>query len=294
MAIETVKMGELHVKALAGLIGGRVTPGSGNQWKDPIDARANHLDTEFAFAAEGKSTLGASISFSRALITKAREQAGGERPLIGLRFYGSEDLREIDEDWVAVQLADFGELLERAGRPAEAEPASDEVLQLRAEVIALRGLNQETREAANQATTALEQARAVAQQAQSGAAAPPPAEVMAELRRLQEDGEFKTRIIAGLRDQLQSGGRSTLQAAMSSPPPVFPWLSVFQLRGVDGRARHTGIFYDATGQIESISISTVRVEREIDNMPRLIVNETLVRQGELYIEGQLHTRVGVS
>jgi hypothetical protein len=277
-------MGELHVKALAELIGGRVTPGSGNQWKDPIDARASHLDTEFAFAAEGKSTLGASISFSRALIAKAQEQAGGERPLIGLRFYGTEDLHEVDEDWSAIQNADLSELLEKAAHPV-AEP-SDELLQLRAEVIALRGMHQEEKQAAEDARAQLSALQA------RGPVAAVPLTLEVELSRLREDSEFKTRIIAGLRDQLHSGGRSTLQAAMSSPPPVFPWLSVFQLRGTDRRSRHTGIFYDATGQIESISISGVRVEREIDNKPRLIVNETLVRQGELYIDGMLHTRVG--
>jgi hypothetical protein len=430
---DKVKMGELHVQFLAGLIEARVTPGSGNQWNDPIDARANRLDTEFAFAAEGKSTLGESIAFSRPLIAKAREQAGGERPLIGLRFYGTERLDRIDEEWIAVTADDFREMWERLAYPpmmisfkpadgwteeelkefsqrldkilaqpgsqalqqihfpVEVTPVSEQVMELTRnlqnaesiivdqtrmiadleqkleileplahgqtahdldQLVEARGANIELRariaelerglrtdqpqsqgDGPDLITTLRDQiaelerrptldqhrdvinqySRAAADRAEADAAIaklneenqrltsqlqavriPPDAETLsryqAEVQRLTDDGLFKTRIIATLRDQLNAAGRSTLQEAMAAPPPRLPWLSIFQIHH-NGQSRHTGIAYDHQGHISNPAIESVRVEATIDSNPRLIVNEHQVRNGELYIDGILHTRV---
>lgn len=310
MAADKVKMGSEHVEGLAAVIGGRVTRGSGNQWDDPIDARQDRHNEEFAFAAEGKSTLGQSISFSRDLIAKAREQAGGERPLIGLRFYRTEDLREVDEDWAAILLADLAELLDAARErdslrvqleaaeerarelgdqetPDGAGPSA-EVMQLRAELAELT-----TRYAQAEAghRTAQESLSQVSQ-ALAAVGMSDPAAVMAELQRLRADSEFKSRIIAAQRDQLQGGQRSTLQAAMASPPPVLPWLAVFQVPDPQpGQQRHVGIWYGPDGQLTEVSVSSVRIENSAQNQPRLIVNEQRVPAGELYIGGQLHTRI---
>jgi hypothetical protein len=108
-------MARLHEEFLAELFGGRKSAGSGSQWQDQADGRNNRLTApEFAFAWDGKSTLGKGITVDRAMLAKIREQAGGERPTIGLRFYGTEDLRRVDEDWILSTAEDYGELLAAA------------------------------------------------------------------------------------------------------------------------------------------------------------------------------------
>jgi hypothetical protein len=114
MAPDRNKMADLHEQFLADLTGGRRSRASGATWQDPADGRNNRLTTEFAFAVEGKSTTTGSITVDRKMLAKLREQAGGERPLLGLRWYGTGDLQRIDEEWVAVTAEDFGELLAAA------------------------------------------------------------------------------------------------------------------------------------------------------------------------------------
>ncbi|MFD8650695.1 hypothetical protein [Streptomyces mirabilis] len=106
-------MGDAHEQHLAEVLGMRQTAGSGNQWRDPIDARHNRLDSQYAFAVDGKSTLAKSISITRAMWEKAVEQAGGERPMLGLRFY-DDNARKVHADLAACDLLDFAELLEAA------------------------------------------------------------------------------------------------------------------------------------------------------------------------------------
>jgi hypothetical protein len=109
----TKRMGNAHEVFLVGLFGGRQAPGSGNQWRNPMDGRTSRKHQRFAFAWDGKSTLRASLSIPLSMIAKARTQAGGERPMIGLRWYRSEAL-DVLQDWVAVDAYDFAEVLERA------------------------------------------------------------------------------------------------------------------------------------------------------------------------------------
>lgn len=427
------EMGKRHVRYLAELLGLRETPGSGNQWKDPIDARSPEGPELFRWAAEAKSTLGGSIAFSRDLIAKAREQAGGERPMIGLRFYRTEDLQEIDEDWVAVLANDFGEMsdvlmrlehpmmmvslptwtedqinefrkevearvedgtwsgraipmpsdqpvvlpeseavrrlgvelqsansayMQAVGRITELEAQQEELLagvtddqllerltqarmelaevqrdrdhlaaslsasstnevqgagrevELRAEMTELqrRPTLDQHREVINQYAEArakltntaaerdgLRQQLEALQSAQVDAARM--AQLEAENEQLRADQGFKAQVIAGLRDQLAGGPdsvRSMQQAAMASPPPRFPWLSIFQVHDptAPSGSRLTGIYYDALGNMDSREVHSIRIENEINNDPRLIVNEHLVRAGELWVDGRLHTRVG--
>lgn len=107
-------MGDLHEKAIAEKLHMRQTRGSGNQWRDPIDARHNRLDTEWAFAVDGKSTLAKSISVTRAMWEKAVDQAGGERPMLALRFYNDASLSRVGHDLAVCELDDFAGLLEGA------------------------------------------------------------------------------------------------------------------------------------------------------------------------------------
>jgi hypothetical protein len=109
------KMGDAHENFLTEILGGRKTRASGSVWKDQMDGRHNRMDVPFAFAWDGKSTLAASVSVSRKMWEKAREQAAGERPLLGLRFYDTERL-DVGEDLVVMSAHDFAEMLEEANK----------------------------------------------------------------------------------------------------------------------------------------------------------------------------------
>lgn len=115
-------MGDAHEKHLAETLGMRQSRGSGNQWRDPIDGRHNHLDTEWAFAVDGKSTLAKSISVTRAMWEKAVEQAGAERPMLALRFYNDASLSRVGHDLAVCELDDFAALLEAARAWEMAKP----------------------------------------------------------------------------------------------------------------------------------------------------------------------------
>jgi hypothetical protein len=107
--VTTHKMAEAHETWLAKVLHGRKSRGSGSQWRDQMDGRRSRYHWQFAWAWDGKSTLGKSISVTRKMLSKAREQAGGERPMIPLRFYSDERLRTYD-DWFLVRAEDFLEM----------------------------------------------------------------------------------------------------------------------------------------------------------------------------------------
>jgi len=109
----TRKMSEKHERFLASFLGGRKTRGSGNQFANQMDGRHDRYAQEFAFTWDGKATLGKSIGVSRQMWGKAEEQAHGERPMLGLRFYDNERL-DVGLDLVVLSVADFDELLTRA------------------------------------------------------------------------------------------------------------------------------------------------------------------------------------
>lgn len=113
MTIDRHRMGEKHEGWLAALFGGRKTRGSGNQWRDQMDGRTDRRMRAFAFAWDGKSTMASSIKIDRPMLKKAVEQAGGERPMIGVRFYDDERLKGYD-DWVLVKASDMAEIIEIA------------------------------------------------------------------------------------------------------------------------------------------------------------------------------------
>lgn len=114
-------MGDKHEQHLAETLDMRQTRGSGNQWRDQMDAKHDRTSTQYAFAVDGKSTLAKSISISREMWAKAVEQAGGERPMLGLRFYDSGALK-VHADLAACDLLDFAELLQAARLWEQAKP----------------------------------------------------------------------------------------------------------------------------------------------------------------------------
>jgi hypothetical protein len=109
-------MARLHEAATAALFGARLSRGSGNQWKTPIDWRQNHMGQRFAIAGECKSTLGGSISVTRAMWEKAAEQAGDEEPSLHLRFYDTECLEDVYADLSVVSTSFLARLMEEANR----------------------------------------------------------------------------------------------------------------------------------------------------------------------------------
>jgi hypothetical protein len=113
-------MGEAHEKFLADLLGGHQTRGSGNQWQNPADGRTSRMHVPFAFAWDGKSTMHKSSTVSLAMWDKIREQAGGERPMLALRFYCDENQKlDVLRDLVVVDAHDFAELLADSDRLRE-------------------------------------------------------------------------------------------------------------------------------------------------------------------------------
>jgi hypothetical protein len=139
MAVDKHRMGLLHEEFLAAAVGGRRSKSSGAHWTDKADGRANHLTDEFAFAFDGKSTRGDSISITRAMLAKVREEADGERPMIGARFYDTDDLKEVSEEWVLITAADFAGMREAAvAREESHERITTLENELRRELSAIR------------------------------------------------------------------------------------------------------------------------------------------------------------
>jgi hypothetical protein len=84
------EMGDRHEEYLIEVLGGKQSKGSGNQWHSPMDGRHNRYAERYAFAWDGKSTTTATVGVTLPMWEKAQEQAGGERPMLALRFYPTE------------------------------------------------------------------------------------------------------------------------------------------------------------------------------------------------------------
>ena len=115
MSIPTRKLSDAHEDWLVSLFGGRKTKGSGNQWHNQMDGRVSSREAAYAFAWDGKSTLGKSVSVTREMWTKAVEQASPERPMLPLRWYSNERL-EVGLDLVVMHAFDAAEIIEDANK----------------------------------------------------------------------------------------------------------------------------------------------------------------------------------
>jgi hypothetical protein len=101
------------------------------------------------------------------------------------------------------------------------------------------------------------------------------------------------------REEMAESRFRQLSAAASDgrivPPavPALPWTVVYQVH-LEGHVVTSGMHFEPTGKMTPFKVSTIRVERTTRNLPRLIVNETLIREGDLYVDGALSVRVSQS
>lgn len=309
----TQQMGDKHEVFLAQVNGGTKTRASGSQWHDQGDGRNTH-DEPFAFCWDGKSTRGQQIAVTLAMIAKIREQAQGERPQIGLRWYGNDALDQVTEDWIAIPAADFEELKAYAVRCAELETqvpdlsqvserlyiagrAEGENARLHEELESVKRRLEQEAETSLALRRDLEQSRHTvaayaqerAERAQDALAAAGPADAARQsveslqeiLKAVEADRDrFRELAIAAQKGKLIPGY-----------VPRLPWTVVYQVR-LEGRIESSGMHYDADGNMTPFEVGTVRIERSLgsDNRPRLIVNELRVPDGDLYTDGVLIAR----
>lgn len=114
MSPTTRKMSDRHEEDIVALLGGTGTRNSGAVWSDQGDGHQTNLDQYWRFAWDGKSTLGLSISVTRAMWAKTAEQTRGLLPLLPLRFYRDSRLTQVDLDLIAVEAETFAEILSDA------------------------------------------------------------------------------------------------------------------------------------------------------------------------------------
>lgn len=256
------RMAEAHETDLAEVNGGRKTKGSGSQWTEQADGLNSH-DDPFAYRWDGKATRAKSITVTREMLAKLREQAHGERPQLGLRWY-STDLLDVAEDWIAVTAADWGETLRAARNWAAVQAATGW-------------------DTAKDVNNLVESARQAVERDQAGE---PVHATIAQLRR--ELAAVETE-----RDKWQDLARAAQEGRMIPPHvPALPWTVVHSVH-LPGRVEKSGIYYAPDGRMQPFTVDTMRVERSLGpfNRPRLIVNDTRVADGELYVDGVLNTRV---
>lgn len=273
----TAEMGERHEQYLAEIFGGTETRASGSKWFDQGDVRNAH-DDPFAFCVDGKSTLGKSISVTRDMIAKIREQAQGESPAFGLRFYGNANLDQVDEDWVAVTGDDWTSVLAdaRAWRALtdwllEAEAGeglrssdNEDIAVFFRSAVARLGMVESLRRSVSEAHEAL---------------------LAANDRLVALDSE-----VEGLRE------RQERPKEMAQWVPRLPW-TVVHVQSKDsgwwaGDVVGVAVRYDADGTQVPSMVTSVRIQRSPDNRPHLFVDNLRVRNADLYSpEGKLSARV---
>lgn len=128
------KMADSHELWIGEQIKGHQPKGSGSQWHAQLDAKNGTKNTPFPIGADGKATLGKSLSITRDIWAKLREQCFGEIPTWWGRFYQDETLRTVDLDLVALEAEDFRQILEAARKWVEHE---EQVSAIREKIVTL-------------------------------------------------------------------------------------------------------------------------------------------------------------
>lgn len=279
----TAEMGRLHEEYLAQINDGKKTAASGSGWAEQADGR-NHHDLPFAYRWDGKSTLGQSITVTLPMVEKILDQAHGERPQIGLRWYGDDRLKSVLADWVAVRAADWEETLMAARSWVFLETAVGEVTPARVrDLLAREGERDGTITRLQEEVGRLRDELASAETA---------------LETAGTAIETRDRLLAERGRQVQM--RIDQEAAVQRDPsravpgyvPCLPWTVIHAVHTVGQTLSHTALSYDKEGYQSVVDVGSVRVERSLgsSNRPRLILNDVRVPQGDLYVDGKLRVR----
>lgn len=116
------QMSDAHEADIAEWTGGKVQKASGSQWQNQGDTKNGEYLVPYPITSDGKSTMGASISVSRAMWNKLVAQTFGQTPALFLRFYApGETVRNVDLDLAVVRSGFFVEILEAARKWAAVE-----------------------------------------------------------------------------------------------------------------------------------------------------------------------------
>jgi hypothetical protein len=263
----TTEMGRRHVEHVAEVLGIAPSAASGSKWQNPADGRSAH-DIPYPIAVECKSTRGKSLTETLDMIAKLREQALGENPVLPLRWYGTDDLSVVLEDWAAVPLDFLGEVLASARAWVTLETSLGNVSRDDVAALILK---------AGTADTLVSSL----------------ADAHESLLRAGERIAAQDLELEALRR-----GQPTVPQETAHPLPRLPWavVSLFpegvrragpSLRraAADAHGRDPiGVAYDyaADGARTSWDVFSVRVERTMGNRPRLLVNDVAMTDCDLY------------
>ncbi len=286
MALDRAKMSQLHEADAAQLVGGERSKGSGSQWQGPADGRSSRMTNEYGWGYECKATCGQGIEVTRKIWAKIADQAEGERPLLMLRWYEDETFERVSYDLVAMDWADFSEIMaDNASLRGQLEKAEEE----RARAVAAAG--QLSASARLSPGTAAELVRQAQEQA--------------DLFRAEND---RLKGIVSLLGLLTPAQRELGELGM---PPRDLWpCTVIDVRPHDdptkaGR-RKRGWRVDGNGGVEKIMTTRldefgveqpsedpgeIRVDRGIGLKSRIFLNNSIVRRGEFRVNGVLEVQV---
>lgn len=305
----TAEMARLHEEYLAQINDGTKTKASGSGWDEQADGR-NHHDRPFAYRWDGKATKGKSVTITLEMIEKILDQAHGERPQIGLRWYGDERLKSVLADWVAVRGADWEETLMAARAWAEltADTGWETVADLRQLIENARAAVEREKSGDKDATIARLREDLEAAHADLAGTRQDLASALLDLQEIRNAVDEQRETVSRLEEAAQRAVsnfqameaeleryRSQASAAGQGryiPPvvPRLPWTVIWKTR-LEGREKISGMHYGPDGAMTQVAVTgPVRVERTGSNRPRLIVNETIVRHGDLYVDGKIQVR----
>lgn len=131
------RMADSHEADIAEWTKGRLQKGSGNQWQNQGDTKNGEFLVPLPVTSDGKSTLGKSFSVTRSMWAKIVDQTFNQIPVLFLRFYKDESLRQTDLDLVVLEAQTFSEILEDARKWREHQEAvqaiRDRVIELKIE-----------------------------------------------------------------------------------------------------------------------------------------------------------------